>query len=610
MHSIDDADHFLSTHGPAHGYRLYSTHCSVVDHLAAAGVKCEDVSACIGPEDNLAVLEAHWPGGSLHDERSRLLAALETCVPADFQAGLGLSHPIPLFTALYDYLTVWSLSGKHLFSLALDRILEDFPAAEVLVYDQDAQAPYFTAREILENDLAPRHGFVLAGAKATGCLAARPLPALAVRPRLRTYARALVKRLSGLRRRLAASPAQSAPKTAGRLLLFPEADLKPLLSAALPFELLLWPSLGLPEIPGVDLEPLRARVRPMAQHIATALGAGPPPAVPPVVPPVVPESCWERFRAAFARQGEEFLLSLVLLDTLLRQDLVDAAAWGFSPGSSPQKNLLVHYLLAARVPVAGMQHGGNYGVQDVGCQHLLADYAKCTRFFSYGATRRDIPSRLEEQIPCDIVPVGSTRTPSESLVDSFVPRKGCVVYPPTLVRSTLCAGDMKSPARMAEDQRMLLQALESRTDLEVWIKPLHNATPNTLACPATLLRLKHARIAGGGFTWFLSQMRPQLVVIDFPSSTLFDSLPFDVDIFMLFDPVYRFTPEAERMLSERVHIFETAEEMAKALQLYARAPLKRLRSNEYYARFLHQSGAEERLVEEFAAWSQTWSRRA
>ena len=304
------------------------------------------------------------------------------------------------------------------------------------------------------------------------------------------------------------------------------------------------------------------------------------------------------------------MTSLVLLDTQLRQRRVDAAAWSVSPGGRPQKNLLVQYLLAGKVPVVGMQHGGNYGVQDLGCLHVLSDFSKCTRFFSYGVTSKDILPRLGNNIHCDIVPIGSTRTPSETIVHSFVPRRGRVVYPPTLSRSMLCAGEMKSPRQLAEDQRMLLQALDSRTDLDVWIKPFHNATPSTLACPQTLQRMKHARIAGGGFTWFLSQMRPQLVVIDLASSTLFESLPFDVDIFMLHDAVYRFTPEADRMLRDRVHVFDTAADMVQALLEYGRVPLQRLRSNEYYVRFMHQPGAEKRLVDELVAWSQTWDRRA
>ncbi len=601
LHSIDDAEHFLATHGRGHGYRLYSTHCSVVDHLAEMGLSCEEVSARITHEDNLKIRQSHWPGGNLHDETRRLLAALDACVPADFQVTLGLRQPVALFTFQYDYLLARALTGKTLFFLALDRILTDAPAEEMLVYEQDIHAPYFSAHDVLEQLLVPKHNIFLATARAHGREALAKFPMHTVKPRLQTYARAAAKRLSALFQRRAATATQpGAAQSGGRLLLFPEADLQDLPSLPLPFELLIWPPGGLPELPGEDLPQLRAKILPLVSRITDALGSD--------VPPEVPPRFWERFRSQFAQRGEELLLALVLLDRLLGQRLVDAAAWGFSPGSEPRKNLLVQYMLACGLPVAGMQHGGNYGVQNCGYMHVLSDYSKCSLFFTHGFTREDVPAEFGTAIRCALVPVGSLQVPSGNLVGANATSKGRVVYPPFFGVTQLAVGDLRSPSQIAADQALLLQTLENRTDLDIWIKPHPNASPSTLACPGTMRRLKHARIAGGGFTWFLTQMRPQLVVIDFPSSTLFEALPFDVDIFLLLDPMYRFTPEAERMLRERAHVFETATDMALALQKYAREPLPRLRSDEYYARFIHRPGAKERLTRELAAWSQTWTR--
>ena len=88
--------------------------------------------------------------------------------------------------------------------------------------------------------------------------------------------------------------------------------------------------------------------------------------------------------------------------------------------------------------------------------------------------------------------------------------------------------------------------------------------------------------------------------MEYPSSPLYECLSFDVDIFLLLDTDFPFTPEAENLLRKRAHVFETAEEMATVLRDYGKAPLPRLRNMEFYERYLYRANSRERLVNSLA----------
>jgi len=390
LHSVDDAEDYLAGPWRDEGWVPWSTHCSAADYLNHRGVRCHDVSERITLEDQVQVKQAQLPGGALLAESGRLWDALEASVPGDWWEELGLRHPLPLFETMFGYLLDHSLFCREVFELALQRIQAEYRPVEVALYHQAVPAPGFTTLDVLEQ-MAATHGFQLKLLHSAGRLATAPLSVRPIRPRFVTYARAARKRLRMLGDWFKPASAQPGARPKGTLLLYPECSLRSLAASALPFNLLLWPAVGLPPAPGVAVPELMARAGGVCARIVAGLEASSP-------APGFPSGFWSRFTQDFAQHGAPRLASLALLEALLRAGRVDAAAWSFSAGADPTKALMMRYCLLCGVPVAGLQHGGNYGVQDCGNDHVRADYAFCTRFYTFGAAPSDLEASLLEMI--------------------------------------------------------------------------------------------------------------------------------------------------------------------------------------------------------------------
>lgn len=595
LHSVDDAEDFLSGLWLAEGWEPISTHCAASDYLRHRGVACPDASEWVTLDDQRRAKQSQLPGGRLEAEAWRLCDALEAGIPCDWWEELGLLHSLPLFRTMFDYLLEHSLYGREVFRLAWERILSERKPVEVAVYHQEVPAPAFSSLDVLE-EMHSAHPFQLRELHAVAQRALAPLRVRPIRPRIATYARAARKRLRRLVSCLGPVCARPAHQHLGTLLLFPEYDLRGLIDSFPPYKLLLWPPEGLPSVPGIDMESITSRSAVICARILSGLEE-----LSPV--PGVAAGFMLRMVQDFARHGAERLAALALLDNLLRVGRVNAAAWSFSPGSDQKKSIMMRYCMLSGVPVSGLQHGGNYGVQDCGASHMRADYSFCTHFFTYGCTASDMDMAAGQRVPCEVIPLRPSRKP---LLDIGVSRQGGPVIFPITNCYGLTILERVSPAFLLAAQEALLAALESRTDLDVWIKPFPGATPATLSCPERIKSLRHAKVGGGSFQWFLSQRRPQLVVTEFPSEPLFQSLPHDLDIFLLLDPLFPFYPEPERLLRKRVHVFETAGEMAQAIRDYGKVPLSRLRSMEFVNTFYDRSGVQPRLVETFTEWSKTW----
>jgi hypothetical protein len=76
---------------------------------------------------------------------------------------------------------------------------------------------------------------------------------------------------------------------------------------------------------------------------------------------------------------------------------------------------------------------------------------------------------------------------------------------------------------------------------------------------------------------------------------LLETLPLDVDIFLMVDPVFPFAESALTMLKKRAHIFATVEGLAKAIRQYGLVPLPRLRDQTYYGTYVNRGSPAEAL---------------
>jgi hypothetical protein len=579
--SVRDARQFLDEH-PLEGWSLYALHPSVVDYLEPRGVPCADISEEHGNEAARRAMLELCPGGPLHARARDILSGLDALVPEDFQACLGLFRPVRLFTAMHGYMLAHGLWGRAQFATLVRRLLRRLGPREVAVYDAGTLGRYFTPREVLEEVLSEL-GIPLRLLSPHGPYENTRL------------ADTLFSPLPGEDRPPDSGPAP-APRPPRRrpgrtlLLLLPEYELAPLLTADLPFELLLWPHNRLPNVEGIALEPLAERARSMAVRLAGVLDRTRIEGLPPTFV--------DRLRRDMEDHGPLRLTGLGLLETLRRQDRVQAVAWGNAAGVHAASALYCHYAMGCGLPVAGMQHGANNGIQELGFFPALGEGKFCTHLLGFGHAREDHPDWLLARMPTRIVPIGSTRLPDRKCVEQYRPTPGRVLFPITNSLSVL-KSSRSAPAYLARAQRAVLEALEARTDLDVWIKPFDGSTSENFACVERLSRLSHARVARHAFTQALEVLRPSLVVSEYPSSPLYECLPYDLDIFCLLDPVLPFTDQARELLERRVHLFATVEELTAALAEYGRGPWPRRRDPGFYERFLHRPEAKTALVRWF-----------
>jgi hypothetical protein len=130
--------------------------------------------------------------------------------------------------------------------------------------------------------------------------------------------------------------------------------------------------------------------------------------------------------------------------------------------------------------------------------------------------------------------------------------------------------------------------MDARPDVRSVVKPPLYFSENDFGHVQALRNLRHVRVARDTWRAYLSRWRPRLVVSEIASTPLFETLPLDVDIFLMVDPVFPFSESAAVMLRKRVHIFETADELAEAIRRYGRVSLPRLRDDTFYDTYVNR----------------------
>jgi hypothetical protein len=144
---------------------------------------------------------------------------------------------------------------------------------------------------------------------------------------------------------------------------------------------------------------------------------------------------------------------------------------------------------------------------------------------------------------------------------------------------------------LARRQLVILQAMEARTDLKCVLKPFLNYCEDTFAHMQTVRSLRHVRVAHTTWTGYLARWQPRLIVLEVASTSLYETLHLDVDIFVMPDPVLPFSPGALELLRRRVHVFPTVEEMGEAIRLYGSKPMRQLRDRAFHDTYVNRGSA-------------------
>jgi len=548
--------------------QILSTHMSVVEFLAARGVACTDVSELVTPD------EAGEQLRQASRDLDALLEDLDSSVAVQACAAGGLPR-LQLFRAAFKYLGQFNLAGMRCLESQLDARLRSgtFARVEFLHSVETSVDPVFSFVDAAARTCAARRvPFVATAVPHAASPGFRRAAEVALRA-LRSP-RLVFERIWGRTRRALAPGLRTHAPAA--LLFDPQPDSY--------FERAL-------DGQGVRLvyiardgrvrggerfrgeAPLAAaRMRAVLEEWLRAepgRGAG----------------LAGRCVAHLASSARELLQPMVVAHRIATTFPISAAAWDVPLVTRIHLNLIAEALLAAGLRVLGRQHGGNYVDQRAGSIHFDSDFDRCTHYFSYAFGIAEFRNAYPDKKPrCVFEPGGNPRPPASrrKRVDIAFPISGCVplFY---LVR-------MPESAIMLR-QREVLTAMEARTDLDCVVKPPPGYSRDSFGHTEALLALRHTRVANGTWTEFLARSTPRLVVFETVSTPLYEALAYDLDIFLMLDPLYPFTEEAMTMLRRRVHVFDTTEQLVAAILRYGREVTPRLRDSSYYDTYVNRGSA-------------------
>ena len=380
------------------------------------------------------------------------------------------------------------------------------------------------------------------------------------------------------------------------LLIEPLCELSFLKCALSSKNVLIWPYQGLPRIAGIrsrfkeDLLDLAAsELRLMANTLLNRS------------PHLDHDLFSQHIFDNFVENFRENVLPLLYLDQICKHYQIGVALWGSPPNRGPRA-LIVEYLLKNKIPVVGMQHGGNYVVQDLLDIHFDLDFSRCTHYFSYGFDEYDMEKTYPNKpCGCKIIPVGSYKEhliqgSGESIHNSLINID--ILFPITVSLSMFQEGYRVNGSQLNINQRKLIEYLESLSNMKVYIKPIPGYSEKTCSTIELFNKLKNARMLKDlTFSECLNRFNIRSVIMDFPSTPLFDAIGKDVDIFLLANPVAPFSFDALRLLKKRVHYFERIDELSACLMKFVEGELPALRNSEFYFKYAYRKNTKELILE-------------
>lgn len=354
--------------------------------------------------------------------------------------------------------------------------------------------------------------------------------------------------------------------------------------------LITWPLNGLPALADVEVR-LTAGQRRGLDRLAQRIDAQGSQAAGVV---------FERFlRSGLSRHfgtvAAAHLEPLLVMHALHRREKVDLCIWG-NPPIQGSAALVAEFLLRAGVAVVGAQHGGSYAVQDLGWSHFESDFKRCTHFLSYGFDHKDLERTYPgTKVPCRIIPVGSHKEALMSAQPATKPEPIDVLYAPTLGLSLVKNNRMNS-YRLARAQAELVDSLAGWPELKIWVKP----PPGFARVDCTIrekLKRSGLMVSDEPLVKFLKRYSPKLMLIDYPSTPLWETVGRDMDILLLEDALYPFEEQALALLRRRVQVFAEVGEMKAALTRFLQTGEPRLRDDAFYRRFVHRPAPATDILE-------------
>ena len=167
-----------------------------------------------------------------------------------------------------------------------------------------------------------------------------------------------------------------------------------------------------------------------------------------------------------------------------------------------------------------------------------------------------------------------------------------ILFPPTTALPLAECG-FQEPAIMARNQLEIARCLEKSKGLVTKVKPSAAYAPTIAGQVAMMSNVE--LLAPMPFEQCLDMYDVGLVIIDYPSTLLYEALPYDVEIAFLLDPVLPFEKQALELLKRRVHVCTTIDEMLTVIDRYRTSTIGRLRDPSFFNRHVYREDCLKRV---------------
>ena len=285
--------------------------------------------------------------------------------------------------------------------------------------------------------------------------------------------------------------------------------------------------------------------------------------------------------------------SLDVVRRIQKKYPISLGIWG-NPPVKKVKALVFEYLNSEGIRIVGAQHGSVYG-DSFEPWHFDSDFNRCNHFMSYGFTEEDL-RRLypDKKFDTRILPFGSTKSAKMIHV-----RKDIDILFPVTISTSMFTDGMTGvfSDRLVERQIRLLEYLNSSEGFDTYIKPFAYSTYGNCSILPILKRLKNLKVVDWiTLTEFLERYNPRAVLIEYPSTPLFDVLHLDAEIFLMGDYLHPFEKKAFEKLRKRVHYSEDIVEIISKINLFLKGKLEKKRDNSFYNHYVHKENAKGNIL--------------
>lgn len=298
----------------------------------------------------------------------------------------------------------------------------------------------------------------------------------------------------------------------------------------------------------------------------------------------------------FRRNVPNYLKTVLLLKKIHASNPISLGVWG-NPPVCGAKSLVFEFLRSEGVPVMGGQHGGGYG-DTLLQKHFDSDYRRCDYFISYGFTEEDLKrGHPDRKIDAQILSVGR---PQRTYVQSNLHRKKVdLLFPMTNCKSFFSGGMVRIlPHVLTQRQIRILEYLDSLKDCSVIVKPFINASYDNCSVMPLLTRLRNVQVLNHlSLKDTLKQYEPRAVVIEYPSTPLYDVLELDTEIFLMNAIIGDFENQALEELQRRVHYAEEIDKFIDQVDLFLKGRLEKKRDNMFAEHYLKKGDTRNKVLD-------------